>query len=59
MTTPDPLPCPWCGKAPKLRVDQWYADVVCATPTCIVHPHTYGMPSIEKAVMAWNKRRSK
>lgn len=51
------LPCPWCGKAPELRLNGhaplWY-DVACNSPTCPVEPQSkqYGRPG--RAVAAWN-----
>lgn len=53
------LPCPWCGKAPELRLNghapMWY-DVACHSPACPVEPQSkqYGRPG--RAVKAWNKR---
>ena len=50
------LPCPFCGGEAKYRKDCCEHIVYCEGRSCLVEPCTFGCPSKEVAVDAWNTR---
>ena len=52
----EPLPCPFCGKQPKVLWTSWI-KIKCMTPTCNA-PQTpwYGFEFGAMALAQWNKR---
>lgn len=55
-------PCPFCGHRPVLRVGKFITKPVkryiigCVNLECEMWVRTKFMPTIEEAIMAWNKR---
>ena len=58
-----PLPCPFCGREPRVYNDEsgyrydWHLS--CENSNCRVQPGLMFMRTEEEAVEAWNRRSTK
>ena len=55
------LPCPFCGKEPKLKEAPNHMDIICywvrcVNVKCVATVGTYHEGSPKKAVKSWNTR---
>lgn len=55
-TEPEPKPCPFCGKEPRIYGDKPQAYIACVNKDCPVAPETIFFHTREKAIEAWNHR---
>lgn len=58
MDEPDePMACPFCGRAPRVRKWATGARVECSNSRCQVQPIQKMHPTKERAIITWNLRR--
>lgn len=50
-------PCPFCGRQPKIKYATWVGySILCVNEDCGVMVTTASVPTMELAIMAWNRR---
>lgn len=53
---PEPKPCPFCGKAPRISEVNFQTCIACVNEDCPVNPETIFFQTREEAIEAWNRR---
>ena len=50
------MPCPFCGKAPRINESNKTFMIECSNDFCFIQPSTLSYITLDEAIEAWNER---